>query len=76
MSILYQYNVYVFERKNTAWAMHVTAALSSNMHKMNPHMLNGNVAKFYRKAKRTNNTKLRSRNGGDPSISQERATLV
>lgn len=56
--------------------MHVTAALSSNMHKMNPHMLNGNVAKFYRKAKRTNNTKLRSRNGGDPSISQERATLV
>lgn len=50
VSILYKYNVYIFERKNTAWAMHVTAALSSTMHKMNPHMLNGNVAKFYRKA--------------------------
>ena len=76
MSTLYQYNVCVFERKNTAWAMHVTAVLSSNMHKMNTHMLKGNVAKFYRKAKRTNNTKLRCKNDGDPSISQGRATLV
>lgn len=62
--------------KNMTYATRVTAALGSNTHKMNPHMLNGNVTKFCRKAKRTNNTKLRSRNGGDLSISQERVTLV
>lgn len=55
--------------KNMTYAARVTTALGSNMHKMNPHMLNGNVTQFCRKAKRTNNTKLRCGNGGDLSIS-------